>query len=545
MKILRTALLKVISLLMILSLMIGIVGCRPNNNNNNDNNGGNTPSTDSIVDDLPRDENGEFVVDYLENVQLNLWSVIGIPDQEVLLDLVKEFNKEYSGIIEVVVTSVGHYDYYNALDTTYANDYGNFPDVCLMHNEKNIEYALKGYFYPIDELITKTGVGIDFANAYDNIEKTTIHDGKHYGVPVDAHGYLTQIRQDIIKKNGLGFDGNTRFAPQSYEEYVSLLEELDKLAKSGELWVRNINKGQDHSWYQLKNGNPALGTNAIVTSENFSPSFHHSEESDDLTALYVNGGSLLDENGNVAFHKNAGFVKYVTDKVERFNSGLYGDGNKEEDFPLGKTVFFSEGPWQAANTYSFLWNHKELSNANNLGVTEEDANDPVYQNPYAVARPYYMAAEGAPAETASKWYGNGHVITLTKKITSMQKAAAALIFAEWLTQGKNDDGEYNLVEWCKAGHLPAWKNVYESEGYTAAASKNMTLTAMGDPADVIALESTQYATVLINGLREAVTGVQGEYLSTNGCTVDKAKEILEQSGQSTQAALDLLKFGIK
>lgn len=546
MKILRTALLKVISLLMILSLMIGIVGCRPNNNNNNnDNNGGNTPSTDDIVDDLPRDENGEFVVDYLENVQLNLWSVIGIPDQEVLLDLVKEFNKEYSGIIEVVVTSVGHYDYYNALDTTYANDYGNFPDVCLMHNEKNIEYALKGYFYPIDELITKTGVGIDFANAYDNIEKTTIHDGKHYGVPVDAHGYLTQIRQDIIKKNGLGFDGNTRFAPQSYEEYVSLLEELDKLAKSGELWVRNINKGQDHSWYQLKNGNPALGTNAIVTSENFSPSFHHSEESDDLTALYVNGGSLLDENGNVAFHKNAGFVKYVTDKVERFNSGLYGDGNKEEDFPLGKTVFFSEGPWQAANTYSFLWNHKELSNANNLGVTEEDANDPVYQNPYAVARPYYMAAEGAPAETASKWYGNGHVITLTKKITSMQKAAAALIFAEWLTQGKNDDGEYNLVEWCKAGHLPAWKNVYESEGYTAAASKNMTLTAMGDPADVIALESTQYATVLINGLREAVTGVQGEYLSTNGCTVDKAKEILEQSGQSTQSALDLLKFGIK
>ena len=546
MKILRTALLKVISLLMILSLMIGIVGCKPNNNNNNnDNNGGNTPSTDDIVDDLPRDDNGEFVVDYLENVQLNLWSVIGIPDQEVLLDLVKEFNKEYSGIIEVVVTSVGHYDYYNALDTTYANDYGNFPDVCLMHNEKNIEYALKGYFYPIDELITKTGVGIDFANAYDNIEKTTVHDGKHYGVPVDAHGYLTQIRQDIIKKNGLGFDGNTRFAPQSYEEYVSLLEELDKLAKSGELWVRNINKGQDHSWYQLKNGNPALGTNSIVTSENFSPSFHHSEESDDLTALYVNGGSLLDENGNVAFHKNAGFVKYVTDKVERFNSGLYGDGNKEEDFPLGKTVFFSEGPWQAANTYSFLWNHKELSNANNLGVTEEDANDPVYQNPYAVARPYYMAAEGAPAETASKWYGNGHVITLTKKITSMQKAAAALIFAEWLTQGKNDDGEYNLVEWCKAGHLPAWKNVYESEAYTAAASKNMTLTAMGNPADVIALESTQYATVLINGLREAVTGVQGEYLSTNGCTVDKAKEILEQSGQSTQSALDLLKFGIK
>ena len=499
---------------------------------------------DSIVDDLPR-EDGKFVRDYLENVQINMWSVVGMPDNEVLANLVKEFNKEYAGMIEIKVTSVGHYDYYNALDTTYANDYASFPDMCFMHNEKNIEYALKGYFYPIDSLIADTGVNIDFANAYDNIEKTTIYNGEHYGIPVDAHGYLTQIRQDIIKKNGLGFDGNTRFVPHSYDEYVSLLNDLQELASTGELWVRNINTTQDHSWYQLKDGNPNLAESATVTVENFHPSFHHSEESDDLTALYVNGGSLLDSNGNVAFHKNEGFVKYVTDKVERFNSGLYGDGNKEADFPQGKFVFFSEGPWQAANTYDLLWNNKELSIAGKLGVTEEDANDPVYQNPYLVARPYYMASESAPSSTASKWYGNGHVITLTKKITSMQKAAAALIFAEWLTQEMNDEGNYNLTTWCKAGHLPAWKNVYDSEGYQAIAEKNMTLTAMGDPADVIALESIQYATAMINGLRTAVTSVQAEYLSSSGCTVDRAKEIIAQIAQSTQEALDFMKMGMK
>ena len=537
----RKNVLKFLSLLMVIAMMISMVACGGNKPEKNDSNG-----IDNIVDDLPLDADGKFDVTLLENVQLNLWSVIGQPDQEILLNLVKEFNKEFAGMIEIKVNSVGHYDYYNALDSTYANDFGNFPDICLMHNEKNIEYALKGYFYPLDELITKTGVGIDFANTYDNIEKTTIHDGKHYGIPVDAHGYLTQIRQDIIKKNGLGFDGNTRFVPQSYEEYQTLLEGLRALADSGELWVRNINLDQDHSWYQLKNGNAKLDDAAQATVENFYPAFFHSQESDNLTALYVNGGSLLDANGKVAFHTNEGFTKYVTDLVERYNSRLYGDaGNKEAAFPTGQIVMFSEGPWMVANTYDIWWNNKQLSTAGKLGVTEEDAADPIYANPYAVARPYYMASESAPAETASKWYGNGHVITVTKKVTSMQKVAAALIFAEWLTQGQDDNGNYNLTEWCKAGHIPAWQNVYESDSYKAAADKSITLTAMGNPAEIIALESTKYATTLISGLTTAVGDVQAQLLSVEGCTTALAMEKLLATANSTQEAINLLNLGIK
>ena len=542
MKLFSTGLTKALSLLLILSMAIGLVGCRKKNNNPDNTVGG--ANIENITDDLPRDENGEFVVDYLENVQLNMWSVIGQPDQEILLDLVKEFNKQYAGIIEIKVTSVGHYDYYNALDSTYANDYENFPDVCFMHNEKNIEYALKGYFYPVDELITKTGADIDFANAYDNIAKTTVHGGQHYGIPIDAHGYLTQIRQDIIKKNNLGFDGNTRFVPQNYQEYQTLIEGLRELADSGELWIRNINLDQDHSWYQLKTGNSKLSEK--ITKDNFYPVFFHSQESDNLTALYVNGGTLVDENGDVSFHKNAGLTQYATDLVERFNDKLLGDaGNKEAAFPTGQIVMFSEGPWMVANTYDLWWNNKQLSTAGKLGVTEEDAADPIYSNPYIAARPYYMAAEGAPAESASKWYGNGHVITLTNKITSMQKAAAALIFAEWLTQGQKDDGGYNLTDWCKAGHVPAWKNVYSSDDYKAAEAKSITLSAMGDPSDIIALESTQYATTLIAGLTTAIGDVSAQLLSADGCTIDRAKKTLEDTAASTQEALNLLKLGIK
>ncbi len=549
MKLFKMSLTKIISLLLILMMSFSIVGCINVNINNNkgDENDDHTANTDNIVDDLPRDENGKFDPLLLEGVQLHMWSVIGQPDQDTLLKLVKEFNKQYGGMIEIVVNSVGHNDYYNALDSTYANDFSNFPDICFMHNEKNIEYAVKGYFYPLDELITTTGVGIDFANAYDNIEKTTIYNGKHYGIPVDAHGYLTQIRQDIIKKNGLGFDNNTRFVPHNYEEYQTLLEALRAKADTGELWVRNINLDQDHSWYQLKNGNPNLkDAAAMATVSNFYPAFFHSQESDNLTALYVNGGTLADADGNVTFNNNAGMIQYITDHVERYNDRLYGDaGNKEAAFPTGQVVMFSEGPWQVANTYDVWWNNKQLSTAGKLGVTEEDANDPVYQNPYAVARPYYMEAESAPAETASKWYGNGHVITVTKKVTSMQKVAAALIFAEWYTQQTNEDGEYNLTTWCKSGHVPAWKNVYESEGYKAVEAKSITLQAMGNPENIIALESTEYASTLISGLTTAVGNIQAELLSTNGCTVDKAKEIFNAIAQSTQEAINLLKLGIQ
>lgn len=545
MKFFRMSMARIISILLILAMMISVVGCNKNKNPDKGN-GESIGDISAIVDDLPRDENGEFDPTYLEGVQLNMWSVIGQPDQETLLKLVKQFNKEYAGMIEIKVTSVGHYDYYNALDSTYANDFGNFPDLCFMHNEKNIEYALKGYFYSLDELITKSGVNIDFANAYDNIEKTTIYDGQHYGIPVDAHGYLTQIRQDIIKKNGLGFDNNTRFVPQSYDEYQTLLEGLRALADSGELWVRNINLDEDHSWYQLKTGNSKLDAANVVTVDNFYPAFFHSQESDNLTALYVNGGSLLDADGNVSFHNNEGMLQYVTDHVNRYNSDLYGDaGNKEAAFPTGQVVMFSEGPWMVANTYDVWWNNAQLAQAGKLGVTAEDASDPIYTNPYVAARPYYMADDSAPAETASNWYGNGHVITVTKKVTSMQKAAAALIFAEWYTQATNDDGEYNLTSWCKAGHIPAWKNVYESEGYQKAVSKSMTLQAMGDPSKIIALESTQYATVLISGLTTAIGDIQSQLLSADGCTVEKAKEIIATTAQSTQEAINLLKLGIK
>ena len=486
----------------------------------------------TLANDLILDEEGKPLFE--EEVRLKVWSVIGDPDQAVFRKMVDKFNDEYLGQIYLDVTYVGHFDYYNALDSTYATDFEeSFPDVCFMHNEKTIEYAYKEYFYPLDSLIETTGVEFDFTQVYENIDRTTIYRDHRFAIPVDAHGFVTQFRQDIIKKNGLGFDNNTRYIPENYAEYAQLLQALRDKADAGELLVRNINKGADHSWY-------------VANKDTFYPSFTQSTDPDGISALYANGGSLANSTQDeVTYQNNAGFQTYLTDQVTRFNNRLIGEsGTSTEMFGAGNTVMFAEGPWWVSQTYSLNWNNNELKKEGN-GVSAEDAADPVYSAPYVASRPkgWWTTPENQNSETANKWYGNGHIVALTRHIESMQKIAAALTFAQWYTQSQNEDGDYNLVQWNASGHMPAWKNVYESEGYKKVLATNITLQALGNPADMIALEGLEYASTLVSGLASACSNVIAEYKKQGGCQPSDAITVLNKSAQETQATLDLLKMG--
>ena len=99
-----------------------------------------------------------------------------------------------------------------------------------------------------EEVLEKSNCQLDFSNVYEGIDRVNMYNGTRYSMSVDAHGFLTYFRQDIIKKNNLGFENNTRYIPESKAEYQSLLEGLTNKAKAGQLYTRDINKGQDHSW---------------------------------------------------------------------------------------------------------------------------------------------------------------------------------------------------------------------------------------------------------------------------------------------------------
>ena len=72
--------------------------------------------------------------------------------------------------------------------------------------------------------------------------------------------------------------------------------------------------------------------------------------------------------------------------------------------------------------------------------------------------------------------------------------------------------------------------------------KSMTLKALGNPEDIIALESSKYASELISGVIRSVGDVHGLLESNQGCTVDKAKGILNEVAASTQNSLDLIEM---
>jgi hypothetical protein len=337
--------------------------------------------------------------------------------------------------------------------------------------------------------------------------------------------------QDIIKKNGLGFDDNTRYIPQSRAEYQSLLEGLRAKAVDGTLLTRDIRKGNNHAW-------------KTANANTFFPEYNQSTDPDGLGALYANGGNMCNSDGTqVTFHENEGFQTYITDQVNRWNNKLMGaPGTNTESFGAGNVVMFAEGPWWIGQTYDPQFNNSDLTTAGSLGVTEEDASDPVYSRPLVASHPdsWWTLPENMSGEHGNRWYGNGHAISITRHVTSMTKASAIMEFIKWFTQGQDSEGNYNLSTWTTGGHLPAWKNVYDSEGYQALKATNVTLQALGDPNDIIAMEGLAYESTIFSGLESSISSVQAQLATSAGCTVEQALQILEETAASTQAALESL-----
>ena len=479
--------------------------------------------------ELERDDEGNIIFD---NVEVVMWSIIGDPDLTVHKKLIEKFNDEYAGQIYIKLVSQAHADYYPALETTWKNAFEDFPDLCFMHNEKTATYANKGYLYPIsDETLTELGSRIDFTQVYENIDRVTKFNGTRFAVPVDAHGFITNFRSDIIIKNNLGFENNTRAIPQSRAEYQSLLKSLKDKAAAGQLLIRNITNGQDHAWY--------------TAPTDWAPSCYQSTDPDGLSALYANGGSMTSADGKtITFQNNEGFRTYLTDQVENFQKGHYTNGTNTELFPAGNVAMFNEGPWWASMSYDPMYNNADLTQVNEaLHVSQDDVDR--FSKPYTPMHPDGWWSLDETSATAHKWYGNGHIMALTKHITDINVAAAAVEFMNWYITGKTTfkiDGSnqeaYNLANWCSSGHIPAWKNVYDSNEYKYYLANNVTLQALGNPANIIAMESHPYETTIFNAVASCVDSLH-TLMRANNVKMDDVDRIINDVVTSAQAALDM------
>jgi hypothetical protein len=255
---------------------------------------------------------------------------------------------------------------------------------------------------------------------------------------------------------------------------------------------------------------------------------------------------MTSEDGRtITFHNNQGFKTYITDQVERWQKGYYTNGKNTEYFPAGKVAMFNEGPWWASMSYEPMYNNSDLIKVSeDLGVTQDDVDN--YSRPYVPMHPDGWWSLDDTSANAHKWYGNGHIMALTKHITDINVAAACVEFMNWYIGGKgnykidgNNQEAYNLAYWCSSGHIPAWKNVYDSTEYKYYLDNNVTLQALGNPENIIAMESHPYETTIFNAVATCVSSVQ-DLMRAGSCTLQDVDQKINETVVSAQAALDML-----
>lgn len=450
------------------------------------------PSIENLSDDIQRDSDGNVV---FQNVELDMMSVIGAPDNAVLNGLIDQFNTTYEGQIHINVNETGQNDYYTSLTQTMESDPESLPDITLMHDHKYSEYAYKNLFYPLEDIFAKSSSSIDWDDLYSNMATTVTIGQKHYGLPLDGHGTIMIYRQDIIAKNQLNVtdgvewkdsEGNPRYVPQGRDEFRSMLQKAQDMKNAGTLQTRNLQEG---------------GTSAAWTTANkqtFHPTYWlamgGNEDGFTMSALYNNNATISSvENGGrtVSFAENAGLKSYMSWMLGMANEGMMGDtSDYKSDFLTGDTIVAGEGPWNIS-TYT--------------AATGTDwASDDSEKNVIGIGNygGFLTLPENDNGANANKWYGTGHAFGITSHVTSWTKALAASEFMSWLISPQH------LAEWSKGGHAPAWKSAYESDIYKKVLNTKdatgATLRGIGDPSNIMTLEPIRYPSTVQNGYCDGV-----------------------------------------
>lgn len=434
----------------------------------------------NVVDDLKYDEYGDPVFD---NVELKVWSIVGEPDN-VYLDRVNDmFNAYYrTNGLSAKITSLSNGDFYTQLANTINTDPSNAPDVIVYHSERLTKLANDKIILPMDEYYEAVKSGFTADSYISNVMDECYYGGKVYGVPLDVHAGVWYVRTDILEKNGLE-------KPSSLSEFIEVCNALVEKYNNGELWHRAMDKDSAKCvWTKAKTYGdsyyPVVMSQFGGIETGWIPQ----------TAVFQNGGKLTDSEGNPVWNTQ-GLEDVLTmfrdwqtgtntlknaDNSDRFSySGAFVKGDDDTNtvwskLASGEAVFSCEGPW---------WIEQRFNEYEALIGDLADTEGKVYQ-PLDIMNMSKLYAMDESAATASDIYGVGHCFSISKTVTSKTKCVAAALYAQYMTE--------NAVDYMQGGHLPANKNILESEQYKSKPFYTRYLQEFGDPENFVMLGNTPY-----------------------------------------------------
>lgn len=418
--------------------------------------------------DLVRDEEGNIVY---SNVKLKVWSVTTGDDAAVQDQIVSEFNKLYKGMIEVEVVHHSRYDMEQLLGNAMNFDKESAPDMLFTHGMRATEYASNNWLYSLDKIFEKAGTPFDKTDYAESLIQSVTINNEAYGVPIDCHSVMMEVRKDILDKNNLQI-------PTNYQELVEVCEAAIEKARNGQLWIRGENSM----------GVSAVEWRLASTAEEYTP-FPISygdmwvHEFFGYTAAIQNGGVVVDGTTQYPGWNTAETAKglqVVRDWVFPTSTSLnknalsknYGSSYDvgDEPFRNGSAIFKLQGPWAY---------QKDLDEFDrSLGKDGGSAN-------ITTRNISNMLALDSSKEYASKIKGEGHALMLLSTVTSQTKACASTVFMDYMAY-------FSGLEWAKRGHIPAVQSVATSSDYVNSEEYKQYIKYWGQPSDYVVVQPTKY-----------------------------------------------------
>lgn len=337
------------------------------------------------------DSSGNFVFD---NVKLTYGNPITGADGAHMRKLVADFNKEYEGQINITESYLTETSYYEALELTIPMNRGY--DISLIHSYKIASYVNQGLLTPLNEALETSGIDISRDNYLTNVYDACVYQENQYGIPLDIHTTLLYYNKDLLDRYNLEVPTNR----------AELLNACSKMPN-----------------------NNAEGWGLPLSVEWPSEYIY-------TTALYQNGGSEYDEEGNPGFNTEEGkaALKSMTDIIHTYK---YSPQNVNVDgdltmFCQGKAMFHIQGDWMLQSV---------KDSGVNFGVTS-------LSNLFTDEK----------TETSDDVYARSHVFSIpTNKKLNATKMQACLTFIKYITE--------HAYIWAESGHIPANNNARNTEEY--------------------------------------------------------------------------------
>lgn len=484
---------------------------------------GNTVNNDIQFDEYGKpvftDENGK-------GITLNVWSVIGAPDNTYLNIVNKSFNDtNKANGLQANISSVDTFQFYTQLANTINTDPKNAPDVIIMHSERLTYNVNQNIIVPVSEVFAVLGENNTFSpdNYLENViaecYSKTENDGeaKLYGVPLDVHSGVWFVRQDILEKNGLAM-------PATKTEFESVCAALMAKKAAGELWTRDmtairtqIDALADPFDEAAKNQIREAAWKKIGPETDFFPVEMSSADNIESgwipqSAVLQNGGKLSNADGTPAWNTSTG-LQSALEMIRGWRGKYIGENRSNEtmwpNFGLGNAIFACEGPWFCE---SRLNEYEKYLGQGALGIRSLSG----------------LYADDSTSDSAHLIYGVGHAICITnsKANESMTRRLAGALYAQFMTE--------NSARYAAGGHIPACKAVLQSEEYLESDAYKNYISKMGSPEDYVMLGNTKHFSEVYEQLKMTYiytlssnrTGTVADFIKS---CYDKAMEEISSS----------------